>query len=220
MKRTGWSKSANLITGQTTKIVTLSAEFEEPTSFTAQFDVDQEETSGFAIAVVEWTVNGITISRTIDVAAGASICGVAESVHVLVKDVTDVSVAGGFTAGQSYGVTISVAARTRANTAVPPVFTGLRMAETFPVPAPGAVAEVPPGANSVAIFGADVATGGPVSLGLLVQGFTVPDVARTLLQSVPQQGFFTPLVAGSMQVSVLNLGVTPAFVTIVFGIDG
>jgi hypothetical protein len=169
MKRLGWGKSGTLTTGKEAQFTSLSASFEEPTTFTVQFDVQQGATAGFAIATVIWTVNGVSFTRTIDVAAGSSISGLAESVRVIVNDATDVTV---YPSGVEYVVSVTIAGRPRPTTATPPVFTGLQATslntgQTIPV-------QVPNGANSVAVYGTTNTPGTPVAIQVDMVALTTP----------------------------------------------
>lgn len=217
MKRTGWGRGGKLTTLNAARFISLSAEFEEPTMFTAQAECDQNVeagTSGFAFMTVEWTVNGITQSRTIDVCAGASISGLAESCRILAKDGTEAP----FPPNVDYGITINVAARTRPRTAAFPVFTAVRSTlvpagGTLPAPVP-----IPEGANSVAIYSSTAA--GPADIVLNQQALYPPSEVVTLLSTSVTPGIFVPLLAGALTIGVSNAGATGANVTVVFGIDG
>ena len=190
--------------------------------FTAQIETDQNRarttgggnTAGFATAEFTWTVNGISQRRVIDAVAGATLTGVAESLRVIIKDVTDVTV---FPAGVTYGVTVSVAARTRPTTAVPPVLT-VALAQSL-----AAAAEiefdVPVGANSIAVYGTQTGGGTPI-LQIDEKAFYSPVDSHVVLETVPRLGEFTPLLTGVQRVGVTNVGGAGAVVTVVFGIDG
>jgi hypothetical protein len=195
----------------------LSAEFEEPTMFTAQAEVDQDIEDGvscFAYMTVEWTVNGITQSRTIDVCAGASISGLAEACRILVKDGT----AAPFPPGFKYGVTANVAARTRPRTAAYPVFTALRSTLLPAGTSLPALVDIPEGANSVAVFSST--TTGPADIVLVQQALYPPAEIVTLMSTSITPGIYVPLLAGALGIGVSNAGAADASVTVVFGIDG
>ncbi len=219
MKRGGWARGGQLTTGNGNAFISMSVEFDEPTTFTLQAQTDQNEprhpggTAGFAAVVVEWTVNGITQVRRFDAVAGATITGVAETLRAAVRDNTQ----DPYPKGIKYGVTMSVAARTRPTTAVPPVLT----VANGVVMAAGSSLEfnVPPGANSIAVYGQ---SGGlPATLQINEKAYYSPVDANIQLSTVPPLGEFTPLVAGVQTVQVFNTSlVAPATVTVVFGIDG
>ena len=214
--RTGRAQGGKLTIGQGND-VTCQVEFGMASEVTVSVDSNAAETPGlvaFAQATVMFTVEGVTITRTFDVAAGASISGLAEAVRVMVKDTTPSSFSA--SKGQQYGITISIALMPRPNTAVPPALTGLANGTV------GALATVnvavPLGANSVIVTGTGAA--GVVSLQLAQQ---TADLSTTLMEcdltSVPSPAI--ALMSGCGNIAITNLaGGSSAQVTVQFGIDG
>lgn len=123
----------------------LSANFEEPDTYTVQFNIAApsilpiptptiapanwpassgiiQPTATFqgirCVAIVSWKVEGVQVKRVLDVSNGVSISGTAQSVDVQVQDVT-YSVAG--TGAQAYTVSATVTRGVRASTSLPPV---------------------------------------------------------------------------------------------------
>lgn len=214
--RTGRAQAGKLTIGQGND-ASCQVELGITSQVTVSISSDVAETPGlvaFTQATVMFTVEGITITRTFDVAAGVSISGLAEAVRVMVKDTTPSSFAS--SQGQQYGITISIALMPRPNTAVPPTLTGL---------ANGTVGElatvnvaVPLGANSVIVTGTGAA--GVVSLQLAQQ---TADKSTTLMEcdltSVPSPPI--ALMSGCGNIAITNLaGGSSAQVTVQFGIDG
>lgn len=123
----------------------LSANFEEPDTYTVQFSITAPSllaiptptiapanwpaTSGIVqpvptsqgircVALVTWKVEGVQVKRVLDVSNGVSISGTAQGVDVQVQDVT-YSILG--TGGQSYTVSATVTRGVRPSTSLPPV---------------------------------------------------------------------------------------------------
>jgi hypothetical protein len=210
--RTGWAQGGHLQTGNVGKDVSCQAKFGRAVNFTAQIDVDSvgDKIVAFTQAIVQWTVAGNTIVRTIDVAAGVSISGLAESVHVRVRDITPSS----FPQNKEYDATILIAAEPRATTAVPPIFTGLlstAVAANASVTVP-----VPNGANGVTVYG--VVWPGAPSFDLQEQ---TADGSTVLLDTIVTPGQFVPLLAGAGLIVVTNKAASlGSSISVVFTIDG
>jgi hypothetical protein len=211
--RTGRAQAGKLTTGQGGD-VTCQVELGMASEVTVSIDNNAVEngTAAFATATVMFTVEGVTITRTFDVAAGASISGLAESIRVMVKDSTGLPHA----LGVQYGITISIALMPRPNTAAPPTLTGasnqsITALSSITVP-------VPLGADSVIINGTGAA--GVVSLQLLQQ---TADGLATLMSTDITQVPTPPiaLMAGCGRIEVINpASSSSALVTVQFGIDG
>jgi hypothetical protein len=216
---TGRAQSGKLTTGDSNKPVSAQAQFGVSTYFTVTIDsnivTDPSGPVAFTKAVVEWTNDGITIVREIDVAAGASISGLAEAVAVRVYDYTATAPtveAHTYALGVDYGVSISITSRQRPTTAAPPVRTGL--AATPVNQSAAQEVDVPLGANSVLVYGALAAAAASVLV-----TFLTADGATTLLKTVAGDDPI-PLIAGVGVVRVTNLSASQADITVVFGIDG
>jgi hypothetical protein len=88
--RTGHAQAGSLITGNSSTFVSAQKTFDTMEIFTVTIDVDLP-TSGvaaFVTATVRWTVKGVTVTRTYDVATTASFSGIAEALTVTVNDNT------------------------------------------------------------------------------------------------------------------------------------
>lgn len=125
-KRPGWSTSGTLQTGVTTNSVHLQANFEDsPGEYTVQFNVDAASNIFFnALATLQWSVEGNTVTRVVTVGNGTSISGVGQGVRVSVVDATSIDMCN--IAGQGaakYGVSISVIQGIRATTQQPVLYT-------------------------------------------------------------------------------------------------
>lgn len=212
--RTGRSQAGKLTTGQSNNDVTCQVEFGMASEVTVSIDNNAVESgiTAFATATVMFTIEGVTISRSFDVAAGASISGLAEAVRVMVKDNTKVPHA----LDAQYGIIISIAMMPRPATATPPTLTG---AANVTVPAlSSTTVPVPVGANSVIVNGTGAA--GVVSLSLKqMTADGLVTLMETDITEVPSRPI--ALMAGCGEIEVLNLAAgSGAQVTVQFGIDG
>jgi hypothetical protein len=212
--RTGRSQGGMLTTGDSRNGISMQVEFGVAEQVTVSFD--NTATAGgveaLAQATIEFTIDGTSIVRTIDVAAGASISGVAQAVRVRVLDMTSTSLV--VSTPTSYGVTISVAVMPRPTTAVPPVLTGLtnkQLSQNGTV-----TVQVPAGADSFVVYG-QTASGQPTGIEVAQQ--TAQGTA-TIQQSVPTLGQFVPLLMGCGRLLITNLSATTATVSVIWGIDG
>jgi hypothetical protein len=209
--RTGRSQGGTLTTGQNQQV---SMQVELGVAEVVTVTVDNTSLGGmpitaFATAQVEFTIDGTSIVRQFDVAAGASISGVAKAIRVSVKDSTP----SAHPQNKSYGVTMSVAVMPRPTTAVPPVLTGLAAA-TVANGGGQETVSVPPGANSVVVYAYSSA-----ALLLLLAEETA-DGVTVVLETLVTPGQFIPLVAGAGKIVLTNNGLASAQVTVTFGIDG
>lgn len=211
----GFGRQGQLQTGRTNVTLTAQADFGETTIFTVQLDINltgaPTGSVAFALAVVEWTINGITLTRTVDVALGVSISGLAESVRVRMIDTTPQS----FTIGVSYTGTILIATNPRPTTAVPPILTAL-YTTSIPNGSFSAVLPVPAGGNSLVVL-ASTAAGIFPTLRVRLQTASGADLIR---MAVPAGASFIPLPTGTGQAVVDNMGATAADISVLWGIDG
>ena len=217
--RLGWGRGGTLVTGGAANI-SGGAEFEMPTVFTVQLDVVNPLTAAFAIANIIWTLNGVTMVRKIDVAAGASISGMAESVRVIVTDETDIAI---YPQGVPYSVSFNIADKPRATTAVPPIYTALSYETINATDSTDNIA-VPSGANGIAIFGANSDGTTPqltlTQYGTLTGGGEEPLTGNPLFVTGVTLGQYVPLVAGAGYIVVENTGAKNATINVEFSIDG
>jgi hypothetical protein len=90
-----WSVSGTLTRYDVTKKVSLQANFAEPGAYTIQFLLVPPDLAVFnpgpppeTYALIEWSVEGNTISRTVSVSNGSSISGNGQGVRVILYDQT------------------------------------------------------------------------------------------------------------------------------------
>ena len=211
----GFGRQGQLQTGRSNVTVTAQADFGETTIFTVQLDINLTGTPvgtvAFCLAIVEWTINGITLTRTVDVALGVSISGLAESVRVRLIDSTPTQ----YPIGIGYTGTILIATNPRPTTAVPPVLTALyttNIAGSASTP----VLPVPSGGNSLVVL-ASTAAGVWPTLRVRFQTASGVDLIRSV---APSGQTFLPLPTGTGQAIVDNLGVAAADISVLWGIDG
>ena len=213
--RTGRAQAGKLTIGQGND-ASCQVELGITSQVTVSISSDVAETPGlvaFTQATVMFTVEGVTIIRTFDVAAGVSISGLAEAVRVMVKDVTPSSFSA--SEGQAYGITISVAMMPRPGGTAPPTLTGIAN-ET--VGSSGTInVAVPLGASAVVVSGTGAA--GVVSLQVAQQ---TADKSMTLMEcdltSVPSPPI--ALMSGCGNIAITNLAGSNSNVTVQFVIDG
>lgn len=191
-------------------------EFRAAQAFTVQCNVDTPGVS--AQMTVEWRLDGSSITRTVDVAAGVSVSGFGQAVTVTVADNT--TVGQYFTTATNYIVTVTITPGTRPGSGVPLIQTG-KTASTVNAGATLAV-NVPAGANGVIVHG--VAGGVPASLYVDLEalntagGSVGTKLCRIALNGTQAASF--PLVAGTSRVLITNEGNGQASVTVLFTIDG
>jgi hypothetical protein len=128
-RKIGWSQSGSLTPGSTQGAVNLQAQFPVIGPYTVQLNI--EDPNGpltvnneiiRAQADIQWSVEGNTVSRTVDCTKGITVSGVAEAVTVKIRDRSIVTL----TNKVPYVVSINVAPGTRPSVQQPPVFTGDR----------------------------------------------------------------------------------------------
>jgi len=205
---TGWAQALNLTTGSR-QAAQVQRTFEVAQMFTVSLDLAiVGRISVTCQATVTWTVNGVPVRRTFDVSPGVSISGVAEAITVSVQDTTLSPPA----IGQSYGVSVLIAAGIRPGSAVPVVQSGRQAA--IGAGASSSPVAVPLGARSIAVVG--WAASGTPNLELLEQTFE--DV--TLMDTQIASGVFVPLVAGAGQIVVKNNGAFLTQTLLLWGMDG
>lgn len=124
--KNGWQASGRLIMLDTTRKVSMQADFADPGNYTVQFSTEAKNVAGVSgrkstpKARIQWSVEGGTIDRIINVVNGVSISGVAQGVRVEIYDATPSG--SGFLPGfdPSYLVACQVVKGIRANVEQPP----------------------------------------------------------------------------------------------------
>ena len=184
--------------------------------FTVTVDIDAAARgiTAYASATVEWSVNGVPVVRTYDVASAISISGIAEGVKVIVTDASASPMGGALpapmTLGSTYSASILIAANKRTTPAVPVIKTALVTLAAAGTPSPAV--PVPRGASSVAVY---VSGAAPAVAEQTFDGTTV------LLTRV--NNLFIPLISGANQI-VLTIptgGVGAGKqAAVAFGVDG
>lgn len=95
-KKKGWSVSGQLQTYNTSKSISLQADFDEPGEYTLQFDVQYPAVADgipgplngniIAEADIFWSVEGNFVQRKISLTQGATISGIGQGVKVVIRD--------------------------------------------------------------------------------------------------------------------------------------
>ena len=210
-KRTGWGFPGKLSVGAKQAVTAQAERFEYPAMRTVQVSLD---TSGLALTtvfmgrlVVDFGLDVGTNQRSIDVAAGASISGLADKILARVVDESPVAT------NEVVGVMITCTDYPRP-TGVAPVRTGffgaIAASITQNVP-------VPNGASGVIVLGSQFA-GLQITQYANVGGGLI--LTKTLSQSDAIIGQTQPLVQGCRFVGLTNTSGTSTSATMLFVIDG
>lgn len=218
----GWSQSGKLTTGDKNRSVSLQANFTTSQDYTVEFGLEPNPLSNdpiFAEALIQWSVEGATISRRVTVSNGTSVTGVGQAVHVVVKDNTS-NVAGiGAPNAVEYGITIQVAPGTRGTDKQPPTLIASPSEYTV---APGGftAVNIPQDAGAKSVF--VTAWSGTV----MAEGKVQVDhiISNTSFKTYdPRQYDWVPLTPGATQIGLTN-NIAPGganiFFSVTFGIDG
>lgn len=212
---TGFGRAGQLKTGQQNVTISAQADFGETTIFTVQLDVNlvgaPAGTVAFCLAIVEWTIYGVTLTRTVDVALGVSISGLAEAVKVRLIDTTPSQ----YPSGVPYVGTILIATNPRPTTAVPPVLTALYTVNILNG-ASTPIMLVPSGGNSLVVLASSATATWP-ALRVRFQTASSVDLVRTV---APSGQTFIPLPTGTGQAIIDNMSGAAADISALWGIDG
>lgn len=223
-KKKGWQQAGPLATNDTTKFVTLQANFEdEPGNYTVQFGVPQPpDTAGSTAgsysckADIFWSVEGQTIKRTVSVGNGVSVSGVAQGVKVRIYDDSGTLFGPG---GDTYIVSAQVVKGTRPNVGKPPTIWNPVLTVN---PGTAVAFSLPNDAGIISVN---------VQVGELLAGAIPPScnvsiktaVGTTLTRFNPTEvgAAFVPVPPGATQIEFANLSAADVYLAqINFGIDG
>ena len=170
-----------------------------------------------AVAMVEWSVNGVTITRMFDVGQGAEISAPAEAIRVVIKDNTAIINQD----GHPYKVFATVTPRTRPYSGQPLTLTA--PAGHTPIPPSGSVPMPVPqnvGARSAMLYISPTVPG--VAVSCVVQQNTVS--SSTDVTAVASSTYTGPgpmaLLNGVNQLVIHNVGVAEVQVSALWGIEG
>lgn len=221
-KKTGWQQSGTLTTGDVNKKVTMQADFAEPGYYTIQFgvippvDAVTPANSGVfrAVAEIQWSVEGSTVTRRVTIGNGSSISGTGQAAKVTIFDN---SAAFGFN-GNDYIVWCQCAKGSRPSENQPPVLAGDLVqvnggaSSSIAIPQNAGVISVEVMATPVAV------TGFPVSN--LVCSLRNP-VGTILKTFIPGQVGFVAVPPGATELLIENLSAADNYrLTPTWGIDG
>jgi hypothetical protein len=126
--KTGWGTSGTLTTGDTSKFVSLQANFADAQgagSYTVEFSRGTNVNADnpiFATAIVQISVEGTTIQRMVSVGDGASLTCVGQSVRIRIIDATFNPPGVGPQVAVDYGVSVTIAPGERGSNKQPPTF--------------------------------------------------------------------------------------------------
>lgn len=218
-KKKSWSNSGSLTPGQSTGSISMQAEFEsDPGNYTLQFNIEGPENTGAhrrTVADIVWSVEGNSVTRTIDVVEGTTISGTAQAISVKIRDESV------FVGGGAYVVSCQVTKGTRPSVQQPPYLS----LDEFRV-GPGAAQDfrlVPQNAGviSVLVTVSPFGVGNPIPDDQDVQ-VCLESSGGTLMRYSPLvQNSWVPLPSGTTFVTVKQAAGTPDLCwKIIFGIDG
>lgn len=236
----GWSKTGPLVCGNSSSTVSMQADFSSSNQgcgvYTIQFGINPPASKVFAaIATIVWTIAGNTITRKFAISNGTTISGPGQAVSVTVSDdsaavavvtngvgtVTTLPI--GYTPGQSYDVTISVAPGSRPSTEQTPYLTAFPVVYVLGASGgPTAFVTVPVPQNSGAVSLQVLTSPGDMISPVQIEVTESNAAADTLV--IYNVGLaptdHIPLVPGATQVTILNLTAGTPNLQIIWGIDG
>jgi hypothetical protein len=113
----GWSQSGTLTQGDAIKTVSFQANFPVADYYTLQFNVtapNDPQVPWIPQALIQWSVEGNTVTRIIDIGNGVAISGAAQGVKVIVSDVSTLGIPAD---ARDYGVSIQCTKGSRPSSA-------------------------------------------------------------------------------------------------------
>lgn len=223
-KKKGWQQAGPLATNDTTKFVTLQANFEdEPGNYTVQFGIvkgpNPAGTTGGAFACkadIYWSVEGQTVKRTVSVGNGVSVSGIGQGVKIRIYDASNAVFGPG---NYEYIVSAQVVKGTRPNVGKPPtiwtpvttIAAGGGIAYQIPADAGVISANIEIGVVAPGVY--------PVSADVFIQGPTGVYLSQFDPNVVGPA--FVPIPPGASQVFIQNNSAADSYrVQVNFGIDG
>jgi len=217
--RTCWAQAGSLTTGDSNPFKTQRT-FQAPQQLSVTINTNVGSLTAANIiegdvycqATVTWTINGVSIQRTVDLVSSVTLTGVADAVAVSVQDVT--AAAEGDVENDTYDVSVLMAINTRPVSPVPLIQSDLEGISGLATNA-FRTYTVPVGATGVAVF---ASTFGGSAVNMRLQEETL-DGSVVLLDTNVVNGAYVPLLSGAQQVVITNLG---SFVRAcaVFSMDG
>lgn len=228
-KSGGWSAHGPMFTRNTSRRLSLQANFPSSEDYTVQFNVDYPPNPVApwnpiqTEAKITWSVEGNFVQRRVSVCNGVSVTGVGQACRVEVIDTTEIL--GGALApiNVEYGVSIQVAPGTRAPIQQPPTLNHLIPPNGTINIAPGGFFLVPipqdAGAVSVYVSVRSAAPAGPIAEGLALVSQEVPGVVTKAYDARTDE--WVPLSPGATLIRLDNLTVGQTLIySVTFGIDG
>lgn len=224
-----WSRVGTLVTTQgkpNRRIVSLSKTFPHPGTYTLQFHLKPADPDSHQIieceAVITWGAGGNTVRRVVTVVDGLSITGIADSVRVVMRDVS--SVLG--SSGDKYVVSVQIAPGTRPTTQPPLLYPPLSSNPQTVAAGGSADFNVPQdsGCISVCVIAGNASAVAPAA--------SIPEQEACVIQSIIGFGVilkkydarmfeFVPLSPGCRVVRFSNLSTGIMMrVQVAFAIDG
>lgn len=225
-KKQGWQQSGTLTTGDTTKQVSMQADFPVAGYYTVQFGVKPPELPpptaqpAFDIeAEITWSVEGQFVRRLVSVGNGTSVSGPGQAVKVTIRDKTAETFP--LTAALDYTVSVQVTPGTRPAEERPPILRGFP--EVVDVAPLGVTSiDVPPDAGVISVeTTAGIFTFPPATAQANVQ--VVQSTAGVVLKAymLGDVKGFVPLAPNARLVSIRNNSAVDTYrIQFTWGIDG
>lgn len=241
----GWGVGRNLITGDTNTTVSMQANF-EPGDYTIQFDLIIDPAvlkrvgdAGLilsATALITWSVNGIIVTRVVNVGNGVSVSGNATGVSVVMSDTSFPTNGAPEGFGEAYRVSATVTRGTRPDVQQPPILISPNVDGTLGTVGSTAILLVSPTASNPAGVVLVPANAGAISALITVAGGTGPLLDQSFIVSQvigdpfgsftelakydPRSFSWCPLAPGTSALVLTNGNDFPLFVQVFWGIEG
>jgi hypothetical protein len=215
-KKNGWQQNGLITRARPDQGISLQAEFEDdPGYYTLQFGVNPPGGSIDAVAEIEWSVEGSTISRFISVGVGTTISGPGQAVRARLFDRSTSPVF--FT----YPGSIQLTRGTRPNVNQPPTLIQFPEAKLIPAFS-GISIDIP---RKVGVISVEVTAypqifpAAPVTPNLVITFFNGSGVNKVYLIGEP--GNFVPVPPNSTKMIIDNADpLLDLYVQVTWGIDG
>ena len=247
---TGWKGATELVTGQSTPVNLLSANFPESGSYTIEFNLlpyaanipipynpgvpippspTPNPTTNQPIvakALVQWSVEGSTVTRIMNIVDGASITGVAQGVNVFAFDATQEVKVESSPFGVPYQVTAQVSKGVRATNKQPPILVpgapSLIGSVLIDATDPPVSVPIPQGAGVISVY---VTVGfsaspEPDSNSIQVQQQFALTLFSTKTYDPRDFPDWVPISPGADTIFLVNNSAQEVVFSITFGIDG
>lgn len=215
----GWSQTVTMVAGRSDTSNAFQFSKSCADTWTLQFSLDDIVVSNVVdcVAIVNFILEGNTLSRTISLGQGTSISGRGQGGTVTLRDNSDSAPLG------SYRVTISGSSGCRADTGNPPVYDNSDSVGSLAASASSALIPVPPnaGVTSVRVM-VTSSSNAPLVSNVNVIGLGFDETTPVIIWSPQVDKGFIPVPAGVQFIEINNTGAASVaiFYSLLWGIDG